>query len=328
MEYKNIYNYKDFLNEKNNTLNEGLLGKAFKFLTNKLGDYSKKIKAAKKIDPIIEDAKKKIEGYFSDAHLIEELEKNKEKAGLKDAQGQRQTNQGQTNQNESKIFEAEQTDEQKKEEMDKAEKEKKDALEAQNNPIMKAIKDTMDLVKKKIEPIIKDRDGNYIHAAKIYADAKLIQIEEMIIEKNIELFKHKNWDSKLLEGKAKEVAEKSKEVMKKLETTAQNGEHDQAQKGDYAVGDILNYTNKNGAQVRVEVVKNENGELEIVRISTDEDGKEAKDQTPIDEINDAFKADIKKLQAIGDNYIEDVKKTYSDTISKVKDKFKTDESGK
>ncbi len=60
MKYKNLHTYNEFLNEKN-MINEGLFGKLFKWLSGKIQEYAKKVEASKKIDPIIEESKKKYE---------------------------------------------------------------------------------------------------------------------------------------------------------------------------------------------------------------------------------------------------------------------------
>jgi len=271
MKYKNLHNYKEFLIEKVNynkeeILNENLLGKAFKFLTNKLGNYAKKVKASKKIDPIIEEAKTNIDNYFKDTNLIDQLKKMKSSTQtVQEAQTQEVQTQTQEPQNTEKS----------KEEKNK---------ENESNPLRKAINNTLELTKKKVMPYTKDDKGKEIYTAKIYASAKFVELEEIIIQKEIELYKQEKWDTTDLEQKAKEESEKIKRIGKKLDGAVQN---DGTSDKEFSVGDIVTYTNKNGKNVMLEITKTD-GILKAIRISSNDDDKDADEQTPLE------KDDLKK----------------------------------
>jgi len=301
MEYKNLHSYQDFLNEKNE-LNEGLLGKAFNFLKGKLENYAKKIKASKKIDPIMDEAKSDIQGYFKDKQLIQDFinsKKDPQKDSQKDPQKDPQKEEGE----EKKIQE-------------KSDNSLIDKLvKKSDNPLDEAINNKLKLVKKKIEPFIKDDKGKEIYTAKMYAQLKMIELEEEIIKGKIEIYKQENLDSNDLENQIKEKANDSKTVVKNLSKATDNDDEDNNDNGEdkpeLEVGQIINYENEEGKEFRAVVTNLE--PLEVNRISKIDD----KDNIQKEETDD-FKPIIKQIEIIGDKYKEKVKKKYNSFIDSLK----------
>jgi len=253
MNYQNICSYKEFLDEKN-FINEGLLGKIFNFLKDKLVNYAKKIKASKKIDPLFEEARTNIESYFTDKKLVEEIKKDyqitKNTKNVNVATDEAQT----------------QTGEKPNITLDKYTGERENL----NNILDNAINGTMKLLKKKVEPFIKDDKGKEIYTAKIYAQMKEAQLEEFIINKKIEFFKNVLG---IEEAKVEEtfkndinnIAKKTKDFSTEIEKLFKKSGDEKPE--EIKKGKIFNYTRKDGEDQKIIIVNVEGNNISAKRIS-------------------------------------------------------------
>jgi len=253
MNYQNICSYKEFLDEKN-FINEGLLGKIFNFLKDKLVNYAKKIKASKKIDPLFEEARTNIESYFTDKKLVEEIKKDY------------QTTKNTKNVNVATDEAQTQTGEKPNITLDKYTGERENL----NNILDNAINGTMKLLKKKVEPFIKDDKGKEIYTAKIYAQMKEAQLEEFIINKKIEFFKNVLG---IEEAKVEEtfkndinnIAKKTKDFSTEIEKLFKKSGDEKPE--EIKKGKIFNYTRKDGEDQKIIIVNVEGNNISAKRIS-------------------------------------------------------------
>ena len=203
MEYKNLHSYKDFLNERKkfNTeeLNEGLLGKLFNFLGKKLKHYYSKLKAAKVIDPIIEDAKNNLKSLYTDKKYIEarnkkieELKKNTDSENSKADESETKISQSENSESteqvgESKIYEANTLPDYV---ANIENTESKD-------PMIKIMDNFLKNLKEKVKStlITKDvgvKDGKLTSLTSAYLQLKIFEIEDKIIKDNMEFMKKKS----------------------------------------------------------------------------------------------------------------------------------------
>jgi len=308
MKLKNIKTYDDFLNEKNNNINESILGKMFKFLGGKLLDYAKKIKVAKKIDPIIASAKEDIESLFKQKNLVEDFKKS-----INDKKNIDSENHSDDKDKEDNVIEESIVDNMEEHTKTK-DTSTKDSKEAENE-LDKAINTKIKLTHKKIEPYIKNKKGEEIFTAKMYAQLKMVELEEDIIKKKIDFLvnglkmSEKDANNEYSD-KMKKIQNKQKESMKKLdEELAKNEDHNKELKK----GDVYNYETKDGKKEKIVISDvNDRGEVTAKRISSNDD---AEAKTPAKEIGDDFNPLTNKITSIGKEYIEDVKKTFSELIS-------------
>jgi len=269
IELKNMKSYDEFLLEKS------LLGKMFNFLGGKLKKYATKVKAAKKIDPIIDEARTDIEGYFSDKKYIDEIKRKNEE------------------QNEAV-----------------------DNKENANSELDKAISGRIDLAKKKVEVFTKDDKGKEIYQARMYAQLKFVELEETIIKKRIEfLVEIVGMDEKDANNKYSDKLTKMKnkqsEVIKGLENALNKSQDENKELNkDFKKGEIYNYVTKDGTKEKIVITSvNDRGEVQVRRISDIND-----DKKPAESVGDEFNPLTKNISTIGEKYIEDYKKTFSDLI--------------
>jgi len=232
---KNIYSYKEFLNEKNE-LNEGLLGKLFDFFKNKIGNYAKKVKASTKIDPIIEQAKKDIDQLFDDK--FKELLKKKGEE-LKKQQGNTEKPAQEIKQ-ESKIYEAEDSTQV--------------VEEKPKNPIDEAISKWLGMVKKKVDTITKDSP-----IAQGYAQLKMVELEELILKRKIDFYKEEMGidNPKLFQKETENIAKKTKTFSEKLSNLFKKKEDEKPEENKYNPGDTIKYTKKDGEENEAEVAEDQ-----------------------------------------------------------------------
>jgi len=245
---KKLHTYKEFINEKNE-LNEGLLGKLFNFFKKKMSEYAKKVKASSKIDPIIEQAKKDIDQLFDDKFKVllkQGAEKNDTTVNDENA-AQNPNNQvdGGKEQAESGV-----------ENKIVGEAVEQKVQEKSTNPIDIAIDKWLGLVKQKLAPITKDSP-----LAQSYANLKLIELEEMILKKQVDYYKEEMGvkPPKNLEEKAKKLANNTKIQAKKVdeeyEKKKQETQKDNPQ--EFNTGDTIKYTKKDGEENEAEVAEDQ-----------------------------------------------------------------------
>lgn len=299
---KYIYNYSDFLNEKNN-INEGLLGKLFNFLKDKTMEYAKKVKASKNIDPLFDEAKETVDGFFKDKTLVQDYVKSKKKSqiqgqGQEEIQGQKEI-QGQENLQTEDIDYL----------PGKSKTEKDNSYQTK---LDKAITDVINNLKKKVEIHTKDSKGKEIYTAKMYAQLKFADLEDNRIKNMMELSKKEHLDTEELEKLTKEVAAKSKKLAKEMDNKLKEAE--ESKTTEYEVGQILNYKNSKGEEYRVIVVQIE-PELLTKRISV----KDEMDEVQSKKLKkmDGIEPNRDRLKTIEDNY-EEVQKNFQGKVKSAK----------
>jgi len=220
MEYKNLHSYKDFLNEKKKFIeeekvNEGLLKDLFNFLGKKLKHYYNKIKAAKVIDPLIEEAKKNLKELYDNKEFIESRKKRVEelKKNTDDKNTETEKTEVEVGQvGESKLYE---------------ENVLTDYVTNLENteskdPMMKIMDNFLKNLKEKIKStlITKDvgvKDGKLTPLTSAYLQLKIFEIEDQIIKENMEYMVKEAGLSEEQAAKVFEEAEKrNKESIDKL----------------------------------------------------------------------------------------------------------------
>jgi len=219
---KNLYDYKEFLNEKNNQLNEGLFG-FLKKMFNKVSGYAKQIKESGEIDKKFETAKKDLEALFNDQ--IDDIIKDKAAELIKVQEAVEDT----TLQNPNKTQEPNKTQDPNK----TKEVPQKKTQEKEVNPIDEAINNFIENVKIQFKVYIESENKK----VKFYALAKLSELNQFIIQKKIAVYKSKKnllsdeVISKLVESEAqklKQEEEKGKEIVANLEKVVQNVQEDKS----------------------------------------------------------------------------------------------------
>lgn len=269
---KNMKSYDEFLLEKS------LLGKMFNFLGGKLKKYATKVKSAKKIDPIIDEAKSDIEGYFSNKKYIDDIKR--------------------------------------KNNVSQSQNEAVDNKDEANSELDKAINGRIELAKKKVEVFTKDDKGKEIYQARMYAQLKFVELEETIIKKRVEFLvgvvgmDEKDANNKY-NDKLTEMKNKQAEVIKGLETALNKsqGENSELIK-DFKKGEIYNYVTTDGKKEKIVITSvNDRGEIQARRISDIDD-----DKKPAESVGDEFNPLTKNISSIGEEYIEDYKKSFSELI--------------
>jgi len=251
MEYKNLYSYKDFLNEKNNPdmVNEGLF-KWLKGLFKDLQKYAEKIKESKEIDKKIAEFKKEADTLFEDQlqdQLKDAAAEILKSAGANPVEATQTTEpaqsgsttapaqSGSTQIGESlsfgrKLFEAQddadaeaqkKKQEEEKKRLENLSKETKREKVVYKNPIDEAIGEFINNKKDLLKIYLTSKNEKVL----LYAQAKVSELNQYILQKKVEFYK-KNRDkfgdeglTKVIEAETKKLKDaqtKSQEIMKKL----------------------------------------------------------------------------------------------------------------
>lgn len=250
---KNLYSYKEFLNEKNNVLNEGLFKNIFK----SIGRLAKSIKGSNAITSIIDKSKKDIEPIFK-----------KWEESLKQSKAAK---------NESKIYE----------QLEDSTVDTDDT--ATTNTDVQSLKDLNKLYIEKINTIIKrtKRDvkktltnlqkNNPSNKLSSFADLQMDVFEDEMFAKKEKLFLstgNKEAVSKI-QNERKKLEQNIKEKQKKLKNTlsAKEQESDQAitpKKGNKYMYDSESLNKK----IEIEIVSDKSDDKGYWKVKNIENDKE------------------------------------------------------
>jgi len=244
MEFKNLHSYKNFLNEKkkyeNEIINEGLFG-WLKKMFNKMKDYAKQIKESGEIDQKIEQAKTDIDGLFNDKLEDMIIDTNKkgqvQETDTPDKDQATQTPKDQATQTPTGdkvqdsyqyIAEAQVVKEKEK---------------TYDNPIDEAIGEFIKSTKEQMQVYLTSKNQK----VKLYAQAKISELNQHIIKKKIEIYKAKK--AELGEDKLKELMSKEQTKLKEEQTIGQKLMNGMAKlfkktETEYNVGDEITYKSK------------------------------------------------------------------------------------
>jgi len=304
MEYKNLYSYKDFLNEKN-IINEGLLGKLFGFLGKQLKHFASKILAAKVIDPIVDKYKEKLPDLFKKSEIVALLKSQTEKfkKGTSDVKEETQAVQKETEKLQTESLNEKLEDTIKKNATEQQEAEK-------NNPIMKHVNELLDKMKEEIKAAlvvknigVTDDKKDITLLTKSYIQLRAVEIQDEIIKKSMEWVvsnaeMDKNAAEEMFKTQTEKLAKATKELSAGLETELDK-------KGDtieYKEGDEVTYLLDDG--------KDEYNKL------SDEDKKDDEKIKDLTSTNKISKIDGDTFTLLDKNGEPKIKKRKDEILSK------------
>ena len=267
MKYKNLHTYNEFLNKKN-MINEGLFGKLFKWLSGKIQEYAKKVEASKKIDPIIEESKKNMNVLFDEKFKLL-LKKDAEEKGIKASATTPDATQTttQTATQTDAPATGQQTNESNK--------------TKQKTPIDEAIDSWLELTRKKLDPFIKDKEGKIIPINNMYAQAKLVELQELILKRKIEYYKEelKVDATKLIATEQEELKKKSETIIAEIDKAINKKDgQEQSEKPTFEIDKEYNYTRDDKTTTTVTIKEIEDDGKSVTKV-VDADNNEFNPET-------------------------------------------------
>ena len=287
MKYKNLHTYNEFLNKKN-MINEGLFGKLFKWLSGKIQEYAKKVEASKKIDPIIEESKKNMNVSFDEKFKLL-LKKDAEEKGIKASAttpDATQTTTQTATQTDAPATtpDATQTTTQTATQTDApatGQQTNESNKTKQKTPIDEAIDSWLELTRKKLDPFIKDKEGKIIPINNMYAQAKLVELQELILKRKIEYYKEelKVDATKLIATEQEELKKKSETIIAEIDKAINKKDgQEQSEKPTFEIDKEYNYTRDDKTTTTVTIKEIEDDGKSVTKV-VDADNNEFNPET-------------------------------------------------
>lgn len=299
-----LYNYNKFLYEskKSETLNEGFFD-FFKKMFKKLQDMGEKVKDSKEIDKIIETAKKDVDKLFNSKindlvdDAIQQLSKPSGTTQVQSTDTDKNVQQSGVTSGVTESIYYSYNDRLFEADLPAG----IEAIKKEKNPIDEAIDQWKELVKTKMKMYLESKNTS----VQFYAQAKLAELNEYIINKKITLYQKNKLAEKLLKSaqeEAKQVGKSYEEVMKKLENSLKGAKH------TFKKGDLYRYKTKDGEENIIMFVDDK--QAKTVRRGKDKTGKVDPNELPDAEVftptldgivieyteRDAFKDQLKTLE--------------------------------